>query len=60
MPEPLRAAHKTLDRAVEELYRDKPFRDASERLEYLFARYEKVIDEEDAKSPAKKKTKGSN
>jgi len=32
MPEPLREAHKVLDHAVENLYRDKPFRDATERL----------------------------
>lgn len=42
MPEPLLAAHKALDRAVEALYRDRPFRDASDRLEHLFARYEKL------------------
>ena len=56
MPEPLREAHKALDRAVEKLYRDKPFRDASERLEHLFARYEKLIAAEKAKAPAKKTT----
>lgn len=60
MPEPLREAHKTLDRAVEKLYRDKPFRDATERLEHLFARYEKLIAEERVKKPAKKTAKGSN
>ncbi|NYS79388.1 MULTISPECIES: DNA methyltransferase [Vreelandella] len=60
MPEPLREAHKALDRAVENLYRDKPFKDATERLEYLFARYEKLIAEEKAKKPAKKTAKGSN
>jgi len=60
MPEPLREAHKALDRAVEKLYRDKPFRDATERLEHLFARYEKLIAEEKAKKPAKKTAKGSN
>ncbi|WP_323011971.1 DNA methyltransferase [Castellaniella sp.] len=54
MPAPLLAAHKTLDRAVEALYRDRPFRDASERLEHLFNRYEKLITEEQAKAPVKK------
>lgn len=54
MPAPLLAAHKALDRAVEALYRDRPFRDASERLEHLFNRYEKLIAEEQAKKPAKK------
>ena len=59
MPEPLLQAHKNLDRAVEALYREKPFRDASERLEHLFARYEKLIAAEQSKAPAKKTTKGS-
>ncbi len=53
MPEPLREAHKALDRAVEKLYREKPFRDATERLEHLFARYEKLIADEKTKKPAK-------
>lgn len=56
MPEPLREAHKALDQAVERLYRAKPFRDASERLEHLFALYEKLVADEKAKTPAKKKT----
>lgn len=43
MPEPLKAAHLALDKAVERLYRPKPFSDASERLEHLFARYEALI-----------------
>nr|WP_134697318.1 type IIL restriction-modification enzyme MmeI [Aeromonas taiwanensis] len=56
MPKPLREAHKALDMAVERLYRTKPFRDASERLEHLFALYEKLVADEKAKAPAKKKT----
>lgn len=55
MPEPLLQAHKNLDRAVEALYREKPFRDASERLEHLFARYEKLIAAEKEQTLAKKK-----
>ena len=43
MPDILRAAHKSLDLAVDKLYRDAPFRDNTERLEHLFARYEKLI-----------------
>ena len=46
MPDTLRAAHKALDLAVEKLYRDAPFRDNTERLEHLFARYEKLIAKE--------------
>ena len=57
MPEPLLKAHNSLDRAVEALYRDRPFRDASDRLEHLFARYEKLIAEEKASKPAKKKNR---
>lgn len=49
MPETLRAAHKALDLAVDKLYRDTPFRDNTERLEHLFARYEKLITKEEAK-----------
>lgn len=45
MPDDLKAAHKALDEAVERLYRRTPFRDASERLEHLFARYEKLIEQ---------------
>jgi hypothetical protein len=60
MPESLREAHKALDRAVEKLYRNKPFRDATERLEHLFALYEKLIAEEKAQNLAKKTAKGSN
>jgi len=46
MPGPLLEAHKTLDRAVEKLYRSKPFADASERLEHLFGLYEQLIAQE--------------
>jgi hypothetical protein len=43
MPEPLKKAHIALDLAVEQLYRDKPFEDAAERVAFLFKRYEKLI-----------------
>ncbi|WP_165474544.1 class I SAM-dependent DNA methyltransferase, partial [Moraxella caviae] len=43
MPAELKAAHETLDRAVEKLYREKPFADAAERVEFLFGLYEKLI-----------------
>lgn len=59
MPPPLLSAHKALDRAVEQLYRKTPFRDASDRLEHLFALYEKLIAEEEAQAAAKKTSKGS-
>ena len=53
MPADLLEAHETLDRAVEKLYRDAPFRDSTERVEYLFKLYEKLINEE--KNKKKKK-----
>lgn len=53
MPEDLKAAHKALDEAVERLYRRTPFRDASERLDHLFARYEKLIEQEYQQKAAK-------
>lgn len=40
MPDDLRQAHKELDRAVERLYRDEPFDNDAERLEFLLARHE--------------------
>jgi len=46
MPAPLLEAHRELDRAVEKLYRDRPFRDQAERQEYLLAQYEKLLAEE--------------
>lgn len=52
MPNDLKAAHKALDEAVERLYRRTPFRDASERLEHLFARYERLIAQENQQKAA--------
>lgn len=40
MPIDLLEAHQALDKAVDRLYRDKPFRDANERLSCLLERYE--------------------
>ena len=60
MPDDVKAAHKALDESVERLYRRTPFRDASERLEHLFARYEKLIEQENqqkAAEAAAKKTR---
>lgn len=42
MPVELLDAHHNLDSAVDKLYRDKPFKDSSERLEFLFKLYEKL------------------
>lgn len=46
MPTDLLEAHQALDRAVEKLYRDRPFRTTAERQEYLLARYETLIEAE--------------
>jgi SAM-dependent methyltransferase len=43
MPPALLEAHQALDRAVDKLYRDKPFKDASERLSCLLAKYELLV-----------------
>jgi hypothetical protein len=42
MPPDLRKAHKTLDAAVDKLYRPTPFASDRERVEHLFALYEKL------------------
>lgn len=60
MPNPLRDAHKELDLAIDKLYRDKPFRDSSDRLEHLFTRYEKLIYEEKTTADTVKEIKRSN
>jgi len=43
MPAGLRQAHKDLDEAVERCYRLQPFENDTQRLEYLFKEYEKMI-----------------
>ncbi len=42
MPGNLTKAHAELDRAVDACYRAKPFDSDRERVEFLFARYEKL------------------
>jgi len=43
MPPDLRKAHSQLDKAVDKLYQTKPFKDDSERVALLFARYEALV-----------------
>ena len=43
MPPDLRRAHKALDKAVDRLYRKKPFDSDRERVEHLFGLYEKLV-----------------
>ena len=45
MPEGLKKAHQTLDTAIEQCYRQKPFETDEERLEYLFKMYEEMAKE---------------
>ena len=42
MPPDLRKTHQALDRAVDRLYRRAPFPSDRERVEHLFALYEKI------------------
>jgi hypothetical protein len=42
MPPELTRAHGALDRAVDQLYRKKPFASDKERLELLFKRYQEL------------------
>ena len=45
MPLSLLSAHQALDIAVDRLYRDKPFRDATDRLSLLLERYEESMNQ---------------
>ena len=42
MPLPLYKAHAALDRAVDRCYRSQPFTSERQRVEFLFALYEKL------------------
>ncbi len=42
MPPNLRRAHQALDRAVDRLYRPRKFSSERERVEHLFALYERM------------------
>ncbi len=43
MPKGLLKAHQELDTAIEQCYRLQPFKNDTERLEYLFKQYEEMI-----------------
>ena len=49
MPKGLKEAHYQLDLAIEKCYRNKPFENDEERLEYLFKLYEEMIKAEGKK-----------
>ncbi|MBF7052428.1 class I SAM-dependent DNA methyltransferase [Halomonas sp. KAO] len=57
MPDNLLEAHHALDRAVEKLYRNRPFRDTAERQEYLLARYEELIEAEKTAKTGNRKSR---
>lgn len=57
MPPKLRRAHQALDRAVDRLYRGKPFASERERVEHLFGLYEKLVAPVEAAAKAKPKRK---
>ncbi len=46
MPKGLKEAHHQLDLAIEKCYRNKPFENDEERLEYLFKLYEEMTKKE--------------
>lgn len=57
MPPELLAAHHALDKAVDALYRNKPFKDAAERLSCLLSRYEEMVKEAAFNEAMEKETK---
>jgi hypothetical protein len=54
MPKGLGQAHKELDEAVERCYRLQPFQNDTQRLEYLFKEYEKLIKKDTLFEPARR------
>jgi hypothetical protein len=59
MPKGLLQAHQELDIAIEQCYRLQPFKNDTERLEYLFKQYEEMIKKDTlfAKQKKTRKTK---
>ena len=57
MPKGLKEAHHQLDLAIERCYRLKPFENDTERLEYLFKEYEKMINKNTLLEKPKKNRK---
>ncbi len=55
MPKGLKEAHHQLDLAIERCYRLKPFESDTERLEYLFKEYEKMINKNTLMEKPKRK-----
>ncbi|WP_414716684.1 MULTISPECIES: type IIL restriction-modification enzyme MmeI [unclassified Sulfurospirillum] len=54
MPKGLKQAHQELDEAIEQCYRLQPFKNDTERLEYLFKLYEEMTKKDTLFSKQKK------
>ncbi len=57
MPQELLNAHQELDTAIEQCYRLQPFKNDTERLEYLFKQYEEMVKKDTLFAKAKKARK---
>ena len=57
MPPALTKAHAELDRAVEKCYRKEPFKSDRDRVEFLFALYEKLANPLTAEAKPKRRRK---
>jgi hypothetical protein len=60
MPKGLKQAHQELDEAIEKCYRLQPFKNDTERLEYLFKMYEEMIKKDTLFQKDKKTRKRKN
>ena len=56
-PKGLLQAHQELDTAIEQCYRLQPFKNDTERLEYLFKQYEEMLQKDTLFAKQKKKKK---
>ncbi len=59
MPKGLLQAHQELDTAIEQCYRLQPFKNDTERLEYLFKQYEEMLQKDTLFANQKKPRKTS-
>ena len=57
MPKGLLQAHQELDTAIEQCYRLQPFKNDTERLEYLFKMYEEMLQKDTLFAKVKKTKK---
>lgn len=57
MPKGLLEAHQALDTAIEQCYRLQPFKNDTERLEYLFKQYEEMLQKDTLFAKQKKSRK---